>query len=91
MTYQMCKYLDRKLSDIDLLHKYIIIQDIHQQRLEKFALAKYMAMDVAVLLLIDLHRKGYNIALHISETINEDHSEYIKCLSQLGEYEDFIR
>jgi len=91
MTYQMSKYLDRKLSDTDLLHKHIIIQDIHQRRLDKYATIKQMSLYTAMYELIDLHRKGFNIALHMSETINEDHSEYKECLSQLGEYKDFIR
>lgn len=87
----MCKYLDRKLSDIDLLHKHLIIQDIHHQRLEKYMQVKQMTLEHATFTLIDMHRKGFNVALHISECIAEDHTDYVECLSQLGEYKDFIR
>lgn len=91
MTYRMSKYLDRKLSDSDLLQKHIIIQDIHQSRLERFMAIKQMTIDQATYHLIDLHRKGMNIALHMSDVINDDHSEYVECLFQLGEYKEFIR
>jgi hypothetical protein len=91
MTCRISKYLDRKLSDSDLLQKHTIIQDIHHSRLERYMSYTGLNIQQATFKLIDMHRKGMNIASHISEVINDSHRDYCECLFQLGEYKDFIR
>jgi len=67
------------------------VQDYHHERLMKYIDARQVSIDIAVHELIDLHRKGVNVAKHMSAIIGENHTEYKRLLSNLGEHHHFIR
>ena len=53
--------------------------------------AKLKNMDAAVQELVKRHRKGENIAKHISVAIGEDHDKYMVILRRLGEHTTNIK
>lgn len=67
------------------------IQELHNSRLLKYAETIDVPFENAIVRLIHLHKKGVNIAEHISKIIGVNHVEYIRELHQLGEYTFFIR
>jgi len=48
-------------------------------------------MDAVIEELVKRHRKGENIAKHVSVIIGEDHDEYMLTLRKLGETSKAIR
>jgi hypothetical protein len=67
------------------------VQEYHHDRLMKYIDARQVSMDIAVHELIFLHRKGVNVAKHMSAIIGENHDQYKRLLSNLGEHHTFIR
>jgi hypothetical protein len=67
------------------------IQELHEDRLNRYASKQHMTKEKAVIRLVQLHRSGINIAEHISSVIKDDHMKYTNTLQMLGEYQFFIR
>lgn len=69
----------------------VMIAELHQIRLKKFAKAKELSEDKAIHELIEIHRRGHNMAEYLSMTIGEDHLNYMQSLVRLGETAAHIR
>ncbi len=69
----------------------LMISDVHQYRLRRYAQVKGMSEDKAIHELIQIHRSGRNMALHLSMTIEENHNNYIQTLVSCGETAAHIR
>lgn len=67
------------------------IQDIHQDRLVRYAKEKNMSEGKAVLDIIIKHQTGMNVAEYMSEVLRENHDRYRQLLMQLGEHTTYIR
>jgi len=69
-----------------------LVDELHDRRFKAYQKAKnHPTMDKAMAELIALHRQGFNIALHVSEIIEENHGEYMATLHKLGEPRSVIR
>lgn len=68
-----------------------MIRELHQERLEKYALKRRISQDKATNELMRLHSEGVNIASHISFIIGVPHNKYMSRLKQLHENSWFIR
>lgn len=69
-----------------------LVDDLHDRRFKAYRKIKgHTKMDQTMGDLIKLHRQGLNIALHVSEVIGEDHTEYMRTLRLLGEDRSVIR
>lgn len=68
-----------------------LIQDLHQERLVKYASERMISIDKATSELMRLHSEGINIASHISSVIGVSHNKYIRQLTRLKENSWFIR
>ena len=67
------------------------VQDIHQDRLVRYAKKKKMSEGKAVIDLIIKHQTGMNVAKYMSEVLEENHDRYRQLLMQLGEHTKYIR
>jgi hypothetical protein len=67
------------------------IQDLHQDRLVRYATKRNISMHTATYELMRLHSEKVNIASHISSVIGEQHSKYMLKLQELHENPWFIR
>jgi hypothetical protein len=68
-----------------------MIQELHHERLETYALKRGISVDKATHELMRLHSEGVNIASHISFIIKVPHNKYMERLNQLHENPWFIR
>jgi hypothetical protein len=69
-----------------------LVDELHDRRFKAYRKVKgHKSMDGTMAELIELHRKGLNIALHVSENIGVDHGEYMRTLQLLGEPRSVIR
>jgi hypothetical protein len=68
-----------------------MIRELHQERLEKYALKRGISQDKATHELMRLHSEKVNIASHISFIIGVPHYKYMSRLTQLHENAWFIR
>jgi hypothetical protein len=69
-----------------------LVDDLHDRRFKAYKRAKnHKSMHNTMDELVQLHRMGINVALHVSEVINEDHTEYMRTLHRLGEPRSVIR
>ena len=69
-----------------------LVDELHDRRFKAYQKAKqHPTMDKAVAELVALHRQGFNIALHVSAVIEEDHVEYMATLRKYGEPRSVIR
>ncbi len=84
-TWQFLKKANRENWDPKL------IAEFHQSRLERYAAARGISEDRAIMLLIGMQKDGRNIAEHMSNVIGDDHLEYIQALVSLGENPMHIR
>jgi hypothetical protein len=82
------KYRPRNCSS---LAASVMIQDYHQERLEKYAQVKQISLQKAVDVIIQLHIRGVNVAQHMSEAIGIKHEKYQDTLRKLGENTEYIR
>ena len=78
-------------SRCSILDSSIMIQDYHQERLEKYAQVKQISLQKAVDVIIQLHIRGVNVAQHMSEAIGIKHEKYQDTLRKLGENTEYIR
>ena len=69
----------------------LIVQELHQERLETYAKKRKISVDKATYELIRLHRERINIASHISSIIGVNHNAYMHRLTNLHENPWFIR
>jgi hypothetical protein len=69
----------------------LIIQELHQERLESYAKKRKITVDKATYELMRLHREQINIASHISYIIGTNHNAYMHRLTDLHENPWFIR
>lgn len=67
------------------------VQEYHHDRLLRYAEERNISLDKSVYELIDLHRRGVNVAKHMSAIIGVSHNKYKEYLSNLGEHHHFIR
>jgi hypothetical protein len=68
------------------------IDEYHQQRFRLYLKErKFKTMDKVVTELVTRHRKGENIAKHVSLVIGEDHEDYMLNLCRMGENTKSIR
>jgi hypothetical protein len=68
------------------------IDEYHHERLQLYLKKrKFKSMQAVVDELVTRHRKGENIAKHISLVIGEDHDQYMLTLRKLGENSKAIR
>jgi hypothetical protein len=68
------------------------IDEYHQQRFRLYLKErKLKTMDNVVAELVTRHRKGENIAKHVSLVIGEDHEDYMLNLCRMGENTKTIR
>lgn len=68
-----------------------LIAEYHQSRLERYASARSISEDRAILTLMAMQKDGINVAEHMSAVIGEDHLVYIQTLVNLGENPMHIR
>jgi hypothetical protein len=68
-----------------------MIQELHQERLESYALKRGISIDKATLEIMRLHSEGVNVASHISFIIGVPHNKYMTRLTELHENPWFVR
>ena len=68
-----------------------LIQELHHERLLKYASERMISVDKATSELMRLHSERINIANHISSVIGVSHNKYIRQLTKLKENSWFIR
>jgi hypothetical protein len=68
------------------------IDEYHHERLQLYLKkTKFKTMQAVIDELVKRHRKGENIAKHVSVVIGQDHEEYMMTLCKLGENSNTIR
>jgi hypothetical protein len=68
------------------------IDEYHNERLQLYLKkTKFKTMQAVIDELVKRHRKGENIAKHVSVVIGEDHEQYMLTLCKLGENSKTIR
>jgi hypothetical protein len=68
-----------------------MVQELHQERLERYARKRMISQEKATYELIRLHREKVNVASHMSYIIGDNHQRYMKRLTDLHENPWFIR
>lgn len=80
-----------KPNRTSIMESAVMIQNYHQERLEKYAQVKEISVDKAIHRIMMMQKNGVNIAEHMSLVIGVKHQVYKDTLRKLGENHEYIR